>query len=85
VPQFGLVEAPADVNSYEVEGGQITGYREIHLEQPISAPATRPRTFKFPTFSDPDGVKRLVRVTDGPYRGVWLSPDDDGVTWSAGG
>jgi hypothetical protein len=80
-PAFGVVVAPVDSISYRVAGDRITGYSRLRIEAPITAPATAPRQFQFPTFRDPTGVKRLVRVVDGPLRGLWLSPDDPGVSY----
>jgi hypothetical protein len=78
---FGQVEVATTVNSYQLDSDRITGFTRLRLEAPISAIATAPRRYPFPTFSDPRGVKRLVRIVDGPFRGVWLSPDDPGVVY----
>jgi hypothetical protein len=72
-------------NSYTVAGDRVTGYRTITVESGFQARATAPVTYRFPSFSDPDGTKTLVRIVSGPYADVYVSPDDPGVTYRPGG
>jgi hypothetical protein len=72
-------------NSYSVDGDRITGFRAVTAEAGFQARATAPRTYRFPSFSDPNGSKTLVRIVSGPYADVYVSPDDPGVAFQPGG
>jgi hypothetical protein len=70
------------VKVYSVRGETISGFREVTLRRPTTAPATAPQSFAFPTLSDPDGRRDLVRILRGTLAGEWVSPDDPGVRWA---
>ena len=72
-------------NSYTVDGDRVTGFRTVTAESGFQARATAPGTYRFPSFSDPNGTKTLVRIVSGPYADVYVSPDDPGVTFQPGG
>jgi len=71
--------------SYTVSGDRITGFRTVNVESGFQARSTAPSTYRFPSFSDPNGTKVLVRIVSGPYADVYVSPDDPGVSFQAGG
>lgn len=71
--------------SYTVDGDRITGFRTITVDSGFRARATTPSTYQYPSFSDPNGTKTLVRIVAGPYADVYVSPDDPGVTFQPGG
>ena len=70
--------------SYTVNDTSVVSYESVRVEAPFSARATAPDTYAFPTLSDPNGSKRLVRITTGPFAGTLVSPDDPGVVYDAG-
>jgi len=71
--------------SYTVDGDRITGFRTITVDSGFRARATAPSIYQYPSFSDPNGTKMLVRIVSGPYADVFVSPDDPGVTFQPGG
>lgn len=71
--------------SYTVTDNRITGFRKVSVEAPFKARSTPPKRYSYPTFSDPKGKRRLVRIVSGPFEGVYVSPDDPGVRYSPGG
>ena len=71
--------------SYIVDGDRITGFRTTNVESPFQARSTAPSTYRFPSFSDPNGSRVLVRIVAGPYADVYVSPDDPGVSYQPGG
>ena len=48
--------------SYTVDGDRITGFRTITVDSGFRARATTPSTYQYPSFSDPNGTKTLVRI-----------------------
>ncbi len=68
-----------------MDGDRITGFRPISVESGFEARSTAPTTFRFVSFSDPNGTKALVRIVSGPYTDVYVSVDDPGVSFQAGG
>jgi hypothetical protein len=71
------------VRVYQVQGDAIVGFREVTLRgSSVTAPATGPQSFAFPTLSDPDAVRDLVHVLRGTLGGAWVSPEDPGVRWT---
>ena len=72
-------------NSYAVVGDRVTGFHTITVETGFAALASAPATYRFPSFSDPNGTKALVRIVSGPYADVYVSPGDPGVTFQPGG
>ena len=68
-------------NSYAVVGDRVTGFRTVTVESGFQALATSPVSYRFPSFSDPNGTKDLVRIVSGPYADVYVSPDDAGVSF----
>ena len=79
---MGEVSLPRVVRVYSVRGDTISGFREVTLRRPTTAPATAPQTFAFPTLSAPTASRDLVRVLRGALEGEWVSPSDPGVDWS---
>jgi len=75
---------PRTFVSYSVEDGRITGFRSISVEAPFEARSTPPTPVAFPSFSDPDGQRLLVRIETGPFAGIHVSPEDPGVTYQPG-
>jgi hypothetical protein len=73
------------VRVYTVRGDTISGFREVTLRRPATVPATAPQSFAFPTFTDPDARRDLVRVLRGSLAGDWVSPNDPGVDWTPDG
>ena len=43
-----------------------------------------PVSYAFPTFTDPDARRDLVRMLRGNLSGEWVSPNDPGVDWTPG-
>ncbi len=84
-PAFGTVTVGPTFNSYTVTGDRISGFRSITVESGFQARATAPSTYRFPSFTDPNGTKTLVRIVSGPYVDVYVSPEDPGVTFQPGG
>lgn len=62
----------------------MTGYTDQSLAQRFTADSSAPKTYAFPSFSDPTGTIRLVEVLTGPQTGDYLSPDDRGVDYQPG-
>jgi outer membrane biosynthesis protein TonB len=81
----GEVTVPATFKAYEVQDGRVTGYHMVHASRPVTARASDPQTYSFPTFSNPNGTIRLVQMLSGPYAGTWVSPDDPGVRYTPPG
>lgn len=81
---FGTVSVPRSFSSYTVDGDRIRGFRTINVERPFEARSTPPTLFAFPSFSDPNGQRLLVRIESGPFEGVYVSPEDPGVTYQPG-
>ena len=82
---FGTVTVGRSFKSYTVVEDRVTGFRTVTVESGFQALATAPSSYRFPSFSDPEGTKTLVRIVSGPYADVYVSPDDPGVTFRAGG
>lgn len=80
----GQVTVPSTFRAYDVQDGRVTGYHDVRASAPVTARASDPQTFDYPTFSDPNGQIRLVRMLSGPYAGTWVSPDDRGVRYTPG-
>jgi hypothetical protein len=80
----GEVSVPARFTAYSVKDGRVVSFRQIRSSSPVTARASEPRTFAFPTFSDPNGQVTLVQMLSGPYAGTWVSPDDPGVRYTPG-
>jgi hypothetical protein len=68
-----------------VEGDSVTGFRDVQTSSGVTARASAPSTYAFPTFSDPSGTVRLVRILTGPYAGIYVSPHDPGVRYTPDG
>ena len=79
------VSAGPEFRAYDVEDGRVTGYRFISVEARITATASTATTYAFPSFSDPDGTIRLVRLQTGRFAGVFVSPDDAGIAYRGPG
>ena len=75
----------AAFRSYDVEDGSVTGFHDMTEPGPFTADAGAPRLYAFPTFSDPNGTIRLVRITSGQFTGTYVSPTDPGVRYRPGG
>ncbi len=71
-------------SSYTVDGDRITGLRTMKIESGFRARSTAPGVYRFPTFSNPDGTRQLVRIVSGPFVDLLVSPDDPGVTFQPG-
>jgi hypothetical protein len=80
-----VVTLPSTFRVYDVQGNRITGFRDVHASAGVSAQATAPSTYAFPTFSHPNGTLRLVQILSGPYAGNQVSPDDPGVRYTPSG
>ena len=70
--------------SYTVDGDRVTGFRTVDAESGFEAVGSAPATFQFPTFSDPTGTRLIIRLESGPFAGVYVSPDDPGVSYRPG-
>lgn len=79
------MKLPATFRAYEVEGDSATGFHNVRTSSGVSARASAPADYAFPTLSDPSGTVRLVRILTGPYAGIYVSPDDPGVGYTPGG
>ncbi|MCY7417774.1 MAG: hypothetical protein LH650_04625, partial [Chloroflexi bacterium] len=84
-PAFGTVNVGRSFVSYTVSGDRITGFRTVDVESGFQARSTAPSTYRFASFSDPNGTKVLVRIVSGPYADVYVSPGDPGVRFQTGG
>lgn len=80
----GVVAIQRVFRAYDVQGQTVSSYHEVHASSGVSARATVPAEYSLPTFSNPHGSVRLVRVVTGPYAGVYVSPDDPGVRYTPG-
>ena len=78
---MGTVSTDRTFTSYTVEGDSITAFQVVRAKAALSAIASAPRSFTFPTLSDPEGTKLLVEILAGPFAGSWISPDDPGVAY----
>jgi outer membrane biosynthesis protein TonB len=83
--QTGHVSVPATFTVYDVQDGQVTGFHKVHASAGFTARASAPRRYAYPSFSDPNGTIRLVRILSGPFADAYVSPDDPGVVYTAGG
>jgi hypothetical protein len=81
----GTVTVGTRFTAYEVKDGQVTGFRERQIAESFTAPCTSPQDYPAPTLSNPLGRIRLVRILDGPYADIWVSPDDPEVTFKPRG
>ena len=84
-PAFGTVAVDRTFVSYSVEGDRINGFQTVELAAGFQARSTAPTTYRFPSFSDPQGSRDLVRIVSGPFADVLVSPQDPGVTYEPGG
>ena len=84
-PTTGTAAVPATFTVYAVRGSSVTGFHDVHASSGFSARSTAPRLFTIRSFTNPNGRIRLVHVLSGPYAGVWVSPDDPGVSYTPGG
>jgi outer membrane biosynthesis protein TonB len=84
-PQGGTVSLPKTFRAYEVQGGMVVGYHEIRVKQRIRPRCTGEKDYPFPTFSDPNGKVKLVKIVSGKFAGKYVSPDDDGVIYRPNG
>lgn len=76
---------PPTFRVYDVQGDTVTGFHDVHASTGVSAQATAPSAYAFPTFSHPYGTVRLVRILSGPYAESQVSPDDPGVRYTPDG
>lgn len=81
---FGFVSVPRSFTSYTVDGDRIRGFHTVNTERSFEARATPPTLFAFPSFSDPNGQRLLVRIESGPYEGIYVSPEDPDVQYRPG-
>ena len=81
----GTVTVGTHFTAYEVKDGQVTGFRERQIAEPFTAPCTSPQDYAAPTLSNPQGHIRLVQILGGPYEGIWVNPDERGVSFTPSG
>jgi hypothetical protein len=78
------VAVPATFTSYQVSKGSIVSFHNVTANAAFTARGTAPKAYKLATFSDPNGKKLLVKILSGPYTGLYVSPEDAGVTYTPG-
>ena len=83
-PAGGQVSVGRTFIEYEVKNGQVTGFHERHVSAAFTVRCTAPSEYPAPTLSDPNGHVRLVHIESGPWAGIYVSPDDPGVSYSPG-
>ncbi len=81
-PDTGIVEAGPTLWSYSVDRSRVTGFVEIRAPERIRAQASAPAIYALPSLTDPRGTILLTMVLSGDFAGTYLSPEDEGVTYT---
>jgi len=76
---YGTLTLPTRFTDHRVTGRRVTGFKKRTLDAPITARGVGPRVYRIETLGDPSGRILLVRILEGPLKGVMVNPEDQGV------
>jgi outer membrane biosynthesis protein TonB len=82
--QGGEVAVGTTFTEYTVRDGVVIGSHKRHVSAAFTARCSAPTDYPEPTLSDPIGHVLLVHLESGPWAGIYVSPDDPGVSYTPG-